>query len=448
MQDLSCPSSVDSIIDGRPIGPFQKGVIGWCALLMGIDGYDLQLAAYTAPALVKTWMIDKASFGPVFGAGLTGYLVGALLLSMAGDRYGRKPVILWSALLFGILTLISATAGSREMLMFYRFVACIGLGGSIANVIALAAEFAPRNRRATVVALLFAGYTGGAALGGALSAILIPRLGWESAFVLGGLLPLLLLPLLRRFLPESIRFLAARGADPDRIRLLITRIAPEQEYAAAGIACTSGAEERFPVRHLFTEGRALLTLLLWAVFITSFLGHHFITSWLPTLLDSMGMPLSTAVMAGSVLQAGAFVGCILAALTVDRRGIIAIALAFLFAAPLMAALGFFGSTPGLAMPLIFATGACLIGGQIGLNALAATFYSTEMRATGTGWALGVGRVGAILGPLVGGLLLSAGVPVPQMFLWAAVPAMACAAMVFGLHLLTRKTANPGPGCSP
>jgi AAHS family 4-hydroxybenzoate transporter-like MFS transporter len=407
---------------------------------MGIDGYDMQLAAYTAPWLIKTWMIERASFGAVFGAGLTGYLVGALLLSMAGDRRGRKPVILRSTALFAVVTLISVTATSRELMMLYRFVAGIGLGGCIANVIALAAEVAPRSERVRVVALLFAGYTGGAALGGALSAMLIPRLGWESAFILGGTAPLLLIPVLRQRLHESARFLAGLPAGAARLRPLMTRFAPDIDFATARFASsarTSAAS--LPLKGLFAEGRALLTVVLWTAFVTSFLGHHFVTSWLPTLLNGMGVSLPRVVLAGSLLQAGAFVGCIFVALTADRRGIIVTALAFLCAAPLVVAIGHFGGDPGVGMLLVFAAGICLIGGQTGLNALAAGFYDTEFRATGAGWALGVGRIGAILGPVAGGMLLSAGVPDPELFAWAAVPALVCAATVFMLHFLARTT---------
>jgi AAHS family 4-hydroxybenzoate transporter-like MFS transporter len=273
-----------ALIETQPRSAFSLAVLVWSCVLMLVEGYDMQVMAYAAPAIIVDWHIDRSALGPVFGTGLFGYMLGATILSHLADRFGRKRVILGGFWLFGVFTLAAAFADSLLWLLVLRFVAGLGLGGSIPTAIALNAEFAPTNRRATRITLMFLGYTLGAAGGGVLVAALMPRFGWPVAFVIGGAAPLVLSAILLRTLPESPRFLALQDASSPALTAIAAKLRPDLVLPAdARFVLREAQEPGLPLAHLFREGRAPLTLLLWAAFITSFLGHHFLTSWLPTV---------------------------------------------------------------------------------------------------------------------------------------------------------------------
>jgi len=415
-----------ALIETQPRSAFSVAVVFWSCALMFVEGYDMQVTAYAAPAMINAWHIDKGAFGPVFGGGLFGYMLGATILSHLADRVGRKRVIVGGFWLFGLFTLASAFATSLGWLLALRFIAGLGLGGSIPTAIALNAEYAA-NRRATRIALMFLGYTMGAAGGGVLVAALLPRFGWPVAFLIGGAAPLALSLVLLRTLPESPRFLALRDASSPRLAAIAARLRPDLVLPGDARFVLHEAQERgLPLVHLFREGRAPLTLLLWAAFIASFLGHHFLTSWLPTVLVSDGLPLGDAVIAAALFQGGGAFGSVFIGRLVDRRGIPAVAAIFAVAAPLVAIIGVPGLREAMLMGAVFIAGLFVLGGQFGLNALAGTCYPTFIRSTGAGWAFGIGRIGSILGPLVGGVLIGLGLPSWVLLICAAVPFLVCA----------------------
>src|SRR5439155_11508618 len=277
---------------------------------------------------------------------------------------------------------------------------------------ALTSEFSPRRRRATMVMIMFCGFSIGAALGGLLAAALIPQFGWRSVFVVGGVAPLLLVPVLGWRLPESVRFLALTGRAHGRVAELLELIAPRTEFKAGFAPGTRFVVHEpglagMPVLHLFKEGRALPTLLLWVVFFMSLLDLYFLSNWLPTVLNDLGASVSSAALIGSMLQVGGVVGTFALGSVIDRFSFRALALVYFGAVFAVGAIGQVGHSVVFVTMAIFAAGFCIVGGQIAANALAAGFYPTSVRATGVGWALGIGRVGSIVGPLIGGALLTA-----------------------------------------
>ncbi len=425
-----------ALIEAQPRSAFSVAVLVWSCMLMLVEGYDMQVMAYAAPAIIVDWHIsDRAVLGPVFGAGLFGYMLGATILSHLADRFGRKRIILAGFWLFGAFTLAAAFAPSLGWLLVLRFVAGLGLGGSIPTAIALNAEYAPASRHATRIALMFLGYTVGAAGGGVLVAALLPRFGWPVAFLIGGAAPLVMSIVLSRTLPESPRFLALGDPSSPRLAAIAAKlrpdlVLPDRPRFVLGEAQAAG----LPLAHLFREGRAPLTLLLWAAFITSFLGHHFLTSWLPTVLASDGLPLGEAVLAAALFQGGGAFGSVFVGRLVDRRGIAAVAAIFAVAAPLVALIGVPGLNEAMLMTAVFVAGLFVLGGQFGLNALAGTCYPTFMRSTGAGWALGIGRIGSILGPVIGGMLIAFGLPTWLLLICAAVPFVGCAGATLCLGL--------------
>ena len=436
--DVASASIVDvaEFIDQQPVGGFQLKLLLTCAAVLFLDGFDTQAIGYVAPALAKEWGLTKGALGPVFSAGLFGLMIGALLFGPLADRVGRKKIIILSTLAFGIGALVTALVQDLNTLLAIRFLTGLGLGGAMPNAIAMTSEFNPRRRRATMVMIMFCGFSVGAALGGLLAAALIPQFGWRSVFVVGGIAPLLLVPILTLRLPESVRFLALTGRANERVAQLLGLINPKAAFAPATRFVIHEPElAGIPVLHLFKSGRTLVTLLLWVVFFMSLLDLYFLSNWLPTVLNDLGASVSSAAAIGSMLQVGGVVGTFALGSIIDRFSFRALALVYFIAVFAVGAIGQLGHSVVFVTMAIFAAGFCIVGGQIAANALAAGFYPTSVRATGVGWALGIGRVGSIVGPLIGGALLAAKLSTASVFAAAAVAALCAALAAFCLSRL-------------
>ncbi len=425
---VSDVSSIDvaAFIDAQPVGGFQIRLLLTCAAVLFLDGFDTQAIGYVAPALAKEWGLSKGSLGPVFSAGLFGLMIGALVFGPLADRIGRRKIIIFSTLAFGIGTLATSIIDDVDSLLAIRFLTGLGLGGAMPNVVAMTSEFSPRRRRATMVMIMFCGFSVGAALG----------FGWRSVFVVGGVAPLLLVPILALRLPESVRFLALTGRAHERVAELLGFIGPRAVFAPATQFVVHEPElAGIPVLHLFRDGRTLVTLLLWVVFFMSLLDLYFLSNWLPTVLNDLGASVSEAAAIGSMLQVGGVVGTFALGSIIDRFSFRALALVYFVAVFAVGAIGQLGHSAVFVTMAIFAAGFCIVGGQIAANALAATFYPTSVRATGVGWALGIGRVGSIVGPLVGGALLIAKWSPGSVFMAAAGAALCAAVAAFSLSRL-------------
>ncbi|WP_343616033.1 MFS transporter [Novosphingobium sp.] len=427
-----------SAIDGARFGPFQLRIAALCALIAGLDGFDTQAIAYVAPSIGEAWKLDKAAFGPIFGAGLLGLTIGAFLLSPIADRVGRKAVILFCTSVFGLFALLTARAADMEQLLAYRLLTGIGLGGAMPNLIAITNEYAPSRLKATLVTVMFCGFPLGSTIGGAISAPLIARFGWEAVFVLGGVLPVILLPLLWLALPESARFLAMRQDAEARLGPILTRIdpslAPSIFIAQVRGEASDRTRQHFPVIELFHEGRGRTTVLLWLAFFMNLLVMYFLVNWLPSLLRGLGLPLSIAIISTAVLNLGGVVGAIVLGRLIDKREpALILGLAYAASALFIVMVAYAGANVALLLAGAALAGFGVVGGQIGLNAVAASTYPTAVRATGVGWALGVGRIGSIVGPVAGGALLSLGWTSQQLILTAVIPALIAAVAVFLLR---------------
>jgi len=435
---------VTEAIDGAPVGRFQVLVFALCAAIAMIDGFDTQAIAFVAPAISEQWKVSPAAFGSVFGVGLAGLAVGAFVLSPLADRFGRRLMLLACALIFGGFALLTARCDGLTQLLVLRFVTGIGLGGAMPSIIALTSEYAPSRARATSVTIMFCGFPLGAFLGGFLAAYLIPAYGWRSVFLVGGCVPLAFAAVLWVAMPESIRFLARRGNSGPELARLLNRIVPGARYRGdENFILPEEKFSKFPVRYLFTDGRAGLTLLVWTAFFANLMVMYFLFNWMPTLFKQEGLPIATAIKSTAIMNLGGVVGAIVLGRLIDRIGAVrALSFAYLGAAVFLAVIsGVDRSNAQILLPAVFMAGFGIAGAQIGMNALTAEVYPTAIRSTGVGWALGVGRIGSIIGPIVGGGLLALEWSTSLIFSLTIAPMLVAALAVFSLGLNSQTRAS-------
>jgi AAHS family 4-hydroxybenzoate transporter-like MFS transporter len=425
---------VRQVIDEHPLGGFQKSIIVLCGLIVLLDGFDAQVMGYVAPALGPALHITRPDVGHVISAGLFGMMIGALGFGPLADRIGRRPVLLICPLIFGAGSLLTATAGSKESLMLFRLITGLGMGGAMPNAIALTAEYMPKRVRATAVTVMFCGFSIGAAVVGWVAAPVIPAFGWPAVFVIGGVLPIVITGLSFVYLPESIRFLLRRRAGDPRAARYLARIAPDAPSGEL-ILSDEGARGGFVVSQLFVAGRHWVTLLLWVMFFANLLDLYFVNSWLPTIMKDVGIDQKSAIRITTLFQVGGTVGAIVLGSLMDRNlSFRVLAAAYLGGAICVFLIGESGSSAVWLVITVFAAGFGVIGAQNGANVMAAEVYPTEGRSTGVGWALGVGRIGSIIGPTLGGMLVGT---TPRLFTYATVPLMLAASAALVAAVIRR-----------
>ena len=396
------------------MSPEQVRTIALCAVVVVLDGFDTQCMGFLVPVIAENLRIPLPSFGPVLSAALVGLMVAAMASGPIADRWGRRWVIIVSVVVFAVFALLTARAQSLQELVVYRFLTGLGLGGAMPNAVALTSEFTPKRLQAIVIGAIFTGMPAGAVIASQAAAFMIPRWGWRSVFVLGGALPLALAAILIAALPESAEWIASR-----------TR----------GLVA---ARRTAPVRDLFTDGRAAGTLLLWIPFFMNLLILYFVLSWLPSLLRQSGLSIAAGVQAVAAFSLGGMIGTLGQGHLMRAAGTrTALVAEFALCILLIPSLATTASSLALMLTIIFVLGICVQGAQAGLNALAAMFYPTAIRATGVGWALGVGRVGSIVGPSVGGLLLSLQWTPDRIFMAGMAPAICAAAAIVAATALPR-----------
>jgi len=416
--------NLTELLENSAVGPLQIRVFALCMICLIMDGFDVQAMGYVGPAVLRDFGAAPRALGPIFSAANVGVLIGSLLFSMLADKIGRRPVIIGATLWFSVLTLATGFAQSLDQLLWLRFIAGLGLGCIIPNATALVGEFSPKRSRVTLTMGITVGFTAGAAVGGFVALWLIPLFGWRSVFFVGGSVPLVVALLMFWGLPESLQFLAVQRTQLDQLARWLKKldpsiqIGPSTEYVS-----NERARSGVPVKHLFTEGRSTVTLLLWVVYFMNLLILYSLSNWIPTVFTGMGYSQNAALLAGTLLQVGGTLGAYGLAWSIARKGFLPVLVVTFFLATISVALI---GQPGLGFAtvsvIVFIAGWCIVGGQPGLNTLAATYYPTAARSTGVGAALGVGRLGAIIGPYAGGVLLAQQWQAQQLFWVAAVPA--------------------------
>ena len=418
------PMTLERVIDTAPVGRFQIGIGVACAVIAMIDGFDTQVIGLVAPEIAKAWNVAPAAFGPVFGASLFGGLLGGLFFGFLCDRFGRKPSLVVAMTFFGVLTLATPWTTTIAQLTVLRFLTGFGLGGAFPCIIALTSEYAPARLRASIVSWMFCGFPLGAIAGGLIAAFILPTTGWQSLFVMGGIVPLVLVPLVLLAMPESIRFLALRGRVPAIRHILVSM---RLDKAWNGGLNPVLAIRAVPVTSLFRHDRAIGTLLIWWTLFLSLLMAYFLLNWLPLVARSTGIGLQGSVLAIAALNAGTVIGCVLLGPLANRQPGPLLGGAYAAGAVSIALIGQSGHSSLMLLTTSFAAGFFATGAQLCTIAFGAAFYETQVRATGVGWSMGVGRVGGVLGPIFGGLLIGAGVAAPTLFLLTGGVALCAAA---------------------
>jgi AAHS family 4-hydroxybenzoate transporter-like MFS transporter len=421
---------VTELIDRQRIGAFQKKIAAVCGAIAFLEGFNTQSVGYIAPVLAQSFHLQAGQLGLFFSLGLFGLLCGALFVAPLADRVGRRIVLLYCVPVLGVFVLLTAFSTSIAMLDAMRFATGLAIGGALPNTIALTSEYAPRRRRAVMVAVMFSGFIIGSIVA-AFTAGWLTTAGWRSVFFVGGSLCFIVTPLILIQLPESVRFLVRRGADPLRVSRLVQQLFPAL-LLNRDVVFTAAEESasRVSVRALFDDGRARSTVLLWIVSFTSLFNIFLMANWLPTEMRTLGFPIGIAILVGAVLQVGGLCGIFFGWLA-DRIGAnIALSLAYLTGAVGVVMIPLAGTSPLLVMAAVYVTGFGILGGQTVTNAVSAMFYPTEIRSTGIGWATGIGRAGSIIGPGLAGILLQISIPAKYVILLAVIPALVAATAAF------------------
>jgi MFS transporter, AAHS family, 4-hydroxybenzoate transporter len=429
--------AVDTVIKKAPYSGFQLRVAVMCSLVTAFDGYDISSSGFATPALSDAWQMPPQAFTPALLAASIGLFVGALGSGPTGDLLGRKMSLIGAVFIFGLFSVLSATAGSLPVLVALRFVTGLGLGAAIPLTVALVSDYTPNARHAGVVASMASGFPVGALIGGVVASRLVHDYGWQSIFLIGGVLPLAYVPVMLVWLPESVQFLALRDGLSDRVRALLARMNLDPKQI--GLDATAPVVRENPLVLLFSDGYGTRTLLLWVVFSMHFLTTYLLLSWLPSLFHAEGMSTGDAIFATAMFQPGGMVGGFLIGWLCDRFGAErTLITTVLIGAAFIVALGLLTVPFTGTVLLIAGIGFGIGGSQMSMNALAGAVYPPHFRSTGAGWALGIGRLGNIFGPFVGGVMLAFGLPPTLIIMVAAIPALVVIATLAALDVVRRR----------
>jgi MFS transporter, AAHS family, 4-hydroxybenzoate transporter len=421
--------SSKALIDYSPISKLQFATIIICFLMNMLDGMDVLVISYTAPAIAKAWSIGPDVLGTVFSSGLIGMTLGTLFIAPYADKIGRKNLILISAVVMGSCIYLTSFATSVNALLAYRFLSGLGIGCMLASTAALTAEFTPNKTRDFWVSFVISGYPIGAVLSGLVAAKVIPADGWEQMFRYAGIASLLSIPLIVFFLSESIDFYVK--AQPKNALVKINALLNKMGFdSITALPSKPNPQSAIPVGKLLEGKYKKPSIELWIALFMAFAALYFMTSWIPKLASDAGLSLSLAIYAGTVFNIGAFFGIVTQGYFSSKYGLKkTIGIILILTALLMACFRFFIGSDFILVVFAF-LGFGIQGGFVGLYAFAARMYPSEFKTTGIGWAMGAGRIGGIVGPKLGGLLISMGLTIGSNFLIFALPALIAGVMTW------------------
>ncbi|MAX80565.1 MAG: aromatic acid/H+ symport family MFS transporter [Crocinitomicaceae bacterium] len=425
---MSKTVDIHHMIDNARFNRFHWSVLLWSFLIIIFDVYDLVIYGVVLPVLMDKWQLTPMQAGSLGSYALFGMMFGALIFGPISDRIGRKKSIIICLALFSSCTLINTFTVNPTQFGIARFFAGFGIGGLMPNAVALITEYAPKKIRALLTTIMFSGYAVGGMISAGLGIVLLPNFGWQSVFYVGAL-PLLLIPVIMRYLPDSIGFLV-RSKKNEEVGQILSKIDPSFTPSKDDNYYIPEKAPGVSIVKLFKDNRGVSTAMFWVAFFMCLLMVYGLSSWLPKLMTEAGYPLGSSLSFLLVLNLGAMFGAIGGGWLGDKFHLKKVSIIYLaMAAISLSLLGFKSNTFVLYLLLAIA-GATTIGTQILLYAYVAQFYPMDIRSTGIGWASGVGRVGGIIGPLMGGALVGSGLPFQVNFIFFAIPG-AIAAIAIG-----------------
>ncbi|SOC13313.1 AAHS family benzoate transporter-like MFS transporter [Ureibacillus xyleni] len=412
--------NVANIIAESKFNRFHFGLLAWCFFIILFDGYDLVVYGTAVPLLMEEWGLNTVEAGAIGSYGLFGMMFGAMIFGVLADRLGRKNVTAISLILFSLFTLLCGFATSATMFSIFRFIAGLGLGGIMPNVIALLTDYSPKKMRSMVVSIVLCGYSVGGMLAPILGIFVMPSLGWESIFWFAGV-PLLFLPLMYKKLPESAVFLVRKGRKEELFKNL-QKVNPNLSFNGnEEIETIQEDVSKVPVVGLFKEKRALSTLMFWIAFFSCLLMVYGLNTWLPKLMIEAGYGLNSSLGFLVTLQGGAIVGTIIIGRLCDKYGSKKMLVPMYASGAIALTLLGLGGNTFYIYVLVAIAGAATIGAQNIVQAYVSQYYPPYIRSTALGMASGIGRMGGMMGPILGGFLLSISLPIEMNFIVFAIP---------------------------
>lgn len=435
---------VSELIERQKIRWFTIRLIAASWIITFFDGFDMNVISYVAPYLISDFDMSRVSMGTLFSIGLLGTMAGGFLFGYLGDRFGRRPAILIASFSFAILTVGFGLARSYEQLMLLRFINGIAIGGLLPVCWALNIEYVPKYYRATVVTIVMLGYSVGGSVGGPITIWLAPEYGWQAVYFFGGAGTLAAAALLYFTLPESARFLASKGRRPDLLARYMRQIAPEEKVEPGARFIVSDEEKssatNFRISVLFERNLIWITPLLWGAYIASSMAIFFKSSWTPMVLELIGYTRTEAAAFSAISSMGGALGALALMRFTDRKGPIAIAIMSLLSIPPLLYIGLAETGYWSFLIINFIVNIAMGGAHFGMHSIAGIFYSSAFRANGAGWATSVAKVGSVIGPMVGGMILATSFPVKNIFaLLAICPAIVALALFFIGRIQARKS---------
>jgi MFS transporter, AAHS family, 4-hydroxybenzoate transporter len=430
---------VSEIIERQKFSGFLLGLVVVSWIITFFDGFDTNLISFAAPYFASGYHLSRVQLGNIFAMGLLGTLIGGFILGYVGDRIGRRPAVILATAGFGVLTLCFTFASGYWSLFGLRLINGIPLGGMLPLAWALNMEYVPKRYRSTVVTVIMMGFSVGTGFGGPIAVWLIPKLGWKAVFMLGGLAALVCSVILFLVLPESIRFLASKGRDPGRIAAILKRIAPGQSFSPRAnyvVADEPTVKKDFKPSLLFLGELKKITPLIWLAYIASSFAVYFLVNWTPLVFEALKFSRAEAATAASLISLMGAIGGLFLMRFTDHRGAMAVTVMPVMTLILLLVASFVNFPHRAFLVLIACIGFFLVGGQFGVISICGIFYPSAYRANGAGWASSVAKIGSVMGPLVGGWVLSTNLPVRNIFAVLAIcPAIfaTCIYLVGRMH---------------
>ena len=430
---------VQTFLNENKFSGYQWLIFGLCFLIVLLDGFDTAAIGFIAPSLINEWGVSKPALAPVLSAALFGLAAGALSAGPLADRLGRKRVLVGSVLVFGTACLGSAFASDLTQLTVLRFLTGIGLGAAMPNAVTLMSEYCPNQRRAMLTNAMFSGFPLGAAFGGFLASWMIPQFGWRSVLVLGGVTPLLLVVVMVLLLPESVRYMVAKGQPVERIRAVLIRISATAQQAQSFFMTETKAavEGQSGLGVVLSPAYRVGSLMLWLAYFMGLVIFYALINWMPILFKDAGIAPKDATLIAALFPLGG-VGAIFFGWLMDRfNGNKIIAVGYALTAVSIYAIGQVAGNVGILVLVVFVAGTLMNTAQSSMPALAAGYYPTQGRATGVAWMLGIGRFGGIAGSFLVAELARRHLDFATIFMVIAVPGVIAA-----IALLVKQRVHP------